>query len=165
MLVSSALAGCGAPAQRRPPELGLAASLLPNLGLAGSLSLPLRTANPWRFEARFTDQFLDDKSFADDGNPAAGNWTQLDLGLLRLSCWEESRAWSVRFGLVGFEARGEPNLVDEAGDYVGIYGGLGRFWRFGRGFAFGPEITLVAATGPDPFTLFPQLTWGLRWTP
>jgi hypothetical protein len=149
----------------RAPELGLAPSFLPNLGLAASAALPLGEASPWRAEARFTDQFVDDKSFADDGNPPAGDWTQLDLGLLWLSEPEESRAWSLRFGVLAFEARGEPNLVEESGDYVGAYCGAGRFWYFGKGFAFGPELTLVAATGPDPLAIFPQLTWGFRWTP
>jgi hypothetical protein len=163
MLALGASAGCSAADTR--PELGLAPSFLPNLGVAASLSVPVRASSPWQLEARFTDQFVDDKSFADDGNPEAGNWTQLDLGLLRLSLPEEERAWSVRFGVTGFEARGEPNLVDESGDYLGAYLGIGRFRRFGSGLALGPELTLVAATGPDPFALFPQLTWGLRWTP
>lgn len=146
------------------PTLGLAPSLMPNLGLAASLSAPLRAASSWELEARFTDQFVDDKAFADNGFPEAGNWTQLDLGLLRLA-WDEGRAWSTRFGLVGFEARGEPNLVDESGEYFGAYFGVGRFTRFGPELAFGPELTLVAASGPDPRVLIPQLTWGLRWTP
>jgi hypothetical protein len=149
----------------RAPELALAPSFLPNLGLAASVAAPLGETSPWRLEARFTDQFVDDKSFADDGNPESGDWTQLDLGLLRFWPWNADRAWTLRFGVVGLEARGEPNLVDEAGDYWGGYCGVGRFWRFGRGFAFGPELTLVAATGPDPQVLIPQLTWGFRWMP
>lgn len=157
----AALAGAAC----RAPEVGLAPSFLPNLGLAGSLAVPVREEGPWRLEARFTDQFLDDKTFADDGNPEAGNWTQLDLGLLRFSAWEGERAWSTRFGLVGFEARGEPNLADEPGEYWGIYFGFGRFTWLGRGFAFGPELTLIAATGPDPQVFIPQLTWGFRWMP
>jgi len=159
MVVLSGGAAC------RAPELALAPSFLPNFGLAASVAVPLGEAGPWRLEARFTDQFVDDKTFADDGNPEAGNWTQLDLGFLYLARGAGQRAWSVRFGLVGYEARGEPNLVDEAGEYVGAYLGLGRFWFFGRGFAFGPEVTLVGATGEDPFALFPQLTWGFRWSP
>jgi hypothetical protein len=164
-LALGAAAGCHASAGGLRPELGLAASLLPNLGLAAALSAPIHEAGAWQLEARFTDQFLDDKSFADNGLPEAGNWTQLDLGLLRLSPWEDERAWSFRFGLTGFEARGEPNLADEAGEYFGAYCGVGRFRRFGRSFAIGPELTLVVATGPDPRVVIPQLTWGLRWMP
>lgn len=162
-LTLGAAAGCNAPEEGHAPELAIAASLLPNLGLAGSLSVPV-APNAWQLEARFTDQFVDDKSFADDGNPEAGNWTQLDLGLLRFSPWEEERSWSLRFGVTGFEARGEPNLADEAGDYIGAYCGVGRFRRFGN-IAIGPELTLILATGPDPQVIIPQLTWGLRWMP
>jgi len=146
------------------PTLGLAPSLLPNLGLAASLSAPVRESSPWELEARFTDQFVDDKSFADNGFPEAGNWTQLDLGLLRVA-WQDEHAWSTRFGVVGFRARGEPNIVEESGDYLGLYLGVGRFVRLAPGLAFGPELTLIAASGDDPRVLIPQLTWGLRWTP
>ncbi len=163
-LVLGATAGCNATTPSLRPELSLAASLLPNLGLAAGLSVPIRETKAWQLEARFTDQFVDDKSVADDGNPQAGNWAQLDLGLLHLWPWEDERAWSLRLGLTGFEARGEPNLAEEAGDYIGVYCGVGRFRRFGS-IAIGPELTLVAATGPDPLVLIPQLTWGLRWMP
>jgi hypothetical protein len=149
----------------RAPELALAPSFLPNLGLAGAVAAPLRRGGPWSLEARFTDQFLDDKAFADNTLPAAGNWTQLDLGLRRAGAEEDGRAWSTRLGLVAFEARGEPNLVEQAGDYFGAYWGIGRTTRLGATLAFGPEVTLVAAHGPDPRVLFPQLTWGLRWSP
>ena len=27
------------------------------------------------------------------------------------------------------------------------------------------ELTLIAATGEEPYVLIPQLTWGFRWTP
>jgi hypothetical protein len=159
--LASALLALGC--ESHPPTFALAPSILPNLGLAASLSAPVRAGSEWELEARFTDQFVDDKSFADNGFPEAGNWTQLDLGLLRLA-WEEDRAWSTRFGVLGFEARGEPNLADEPGEYVGVYFGMGRFTRFGS-VAFGPELTLIAATGPDPAVWIPQITWGLRWSP
>lgn len=146
-------------------DLGLAPSVLPNLGLAASAAVPARSGSPWLLETRFTYQFLDDKTFADNGFPEAGGWTQLDLGLLRFSAPTDERVWSLRFGLLGFRARGEPNLVEESGDYLGGYVGVGFFRLFGSGLAFGPELTLVAASGADPLVLFPQLTWGVRWTP
>jgi len=157
LVASSACAG--------PPTFALAPSLMPNLGVAASVSVPAREKSPWELEARFTDQFVDDKTFADNGYPEAGNWTQLDLGLLRLWPRDDGGLWSVRFGLLGFEARGEPNLADESGDYWGAYLGGGRFMRIAEGLWFGPELTLVAATGPDPRVWIPQFTWGLRWTP
>lgn len=160
------LAALAAPACRsHPPSYGLAPSLLPNLGLAASVAVPLRPASAWQLEARFTDQFIDDKTFADNGLEEAGNWTQLDLGLLYSTPWTDGRAWTVRAGVVGFEARGDPNLVELPGDYLGGYVGVGRFALLGAELAFGPEVTLVAASGPDPRVLIPQITWGIRWMP
>jgi hypothetical protein len=151
--------GCAGPA-----TLALAPSVLPNLGLVAGVSAPLAPSSRYELEARLTEQFLDDKTFADNDFPEAGDWSQLELGLVRLT-WSEERAWSTRFGLIAFRARGEPNLVDEAGDYLGAYVGVGRFTRFAPGLAFGPELALIFASGDDPRVLVPQITWGLRWTP
>lgn len=146
----------------RAPSIGLAPSILPNLGLAGSLGYPLG-AGAWQLEARFTDQWLDDKSFADNGFPEAGNWTQLDLGALWLEPVPTGEAgWSLRFGATAFEARGEPNLIEEPGEYLGAYVGAGRFTILGGRWLVGPELTLLLASGEDPFVLVPQLTWGVR---
>lgn len=157
LLVAMVLPGC------RAPSLGIAPSLLPSVGLAAAVAVPL-DEGPWSIEVRVTDQFLDDKAFADDGNPEAGDWTQLDLGCL----WHvpgEGRSWSARFGLTGFEARGDPNLAEEPGTYVGLYAGIGRWTWLWPGWLFGPELTLLVATGPDERVVIPQLTWGLRWIP
>lgn len=141
--------------------MGLAPSVLPNLGLMASLAVPLKARREHHLELRFTDQFLDDKTLADDGNPEAGNWAQIDLGWLRLS--PASRGWSARLALTAFEARGEPNLLDEPGEYWGLVAGLGWFEELAPGWWLGPELALIGASGPDPFVLIPQLTWGLRW--
>lgn len=152
------LAACTGP---RGVSLALAPSVLPNLGLMAAAAVPIEAGSPHHLELRFTDQFVDDKLLADDGNPEAGNWTQLDLGWLLLP--ETPRGVSARLALTGFEARGEPNLVDESGDYWGLLAGVGWFAELAPGWWLGPELALVAATGPEPFVLFPQLTWGLRW--
>jgi hypothetical protein len=159
------LPACASSESAGPASVALAPSLMPNLGVAASVATPVRGLGPWQLEARFTYQFLDDKAFADNDFPEAGDWTQLDLGVLRLYAPDAERTWTARLGLVGFEARGQPNLAEEAGDYWGGYAGIGRFTHFGRGFWFGPELTLVAATGPDPLVLIPQITWGVRWMP
>jgi hypothetical protein len=162
------LAACSAPEGGRAPDLGLAASFLPNLGLAASTSLVVRRSPELeqRLEARFTDQFVDDKAVADnDVGPAAGDWTQLELGWLGLGQPDERSHWIWRLGALGFQARGQPNIVSEPGDYLGVYAGLGRETSFGRGFAIGPAVALIAASGPDDFVLVPQITWGLRWCP
>lgn len=149
-------AGCHA------PTVGLAPSVLPNLGLAGSVGLPFSAHGTWQLEARFTDQWLDDKSFADNGFPEAGNWTQLDLGALWIEPQSEGARWSLRFGATAFEARGEPNMVEEPGEYLGAYLGAGRLTLFGGRWLIGPELTLLFASGEDPRVVVPQLTWGVR---
>ena len=156
-LLSLLAAGCHA------PTVGLAPSVLPNLGLAGSLALPFEEHGAWQLEARFTDQWLDDKSFADNGFPEAGNWTQLDLGALWLEPVPAGEIrWSLRFGATAFEARGEPNLVEEPGEYLGAYVGAGRFSLLGGRWLVGPELTVLFASGEDPAAIVPQLTWGVR---
>ncbi len=167
VLVSGVVLGCRGPESDARFDLALAPSFLPNLGVAAAATVPVHRSSgfQWRAEARFTDQFADDKDLADNGMPEAGNWTQLDLGVRLDEVTEERSHWSWRFGAVGFEARGEPNLVDDSGDYLGLYLGLGRFTDFGHGLFLGPEVTLVAAHGPDPRVFFPQITWGLRWSP
>ena len=160
-LVLAVLAACRASDAQTGPasflDLGLAASVLPNLGLAATASAPVRRTESveWRVEARFTDQFVDDKSFSDNGMPEAGNWTQLELGVRAVFTPEEKSSWSVRFGAVGFEARGEPNIVDLPGDYAGAYVGVGRETRFAPNVSIGPEIVVIAASGPDDFVLVP----------
>jgi len=160
---------CAAPGERGP-DFALAPSALPNLGLMAGASVPLDRGpaerRHWRAEARFIDQFLDDKAIADNGLEPAGDWTQLELGLRRDGPIEDRLRWSWRAGLVGFEARGEPNMIDEPGKYFGVYFGFGRFVDFGHGFSFGPEASVLVASGEeDPFVMVPQLTWGLRWAP
>jgi hypothetical protein len=165
-LAPLAATGCGSPGRRA--SFGLAPSLLPNVGLAASLALPLEppaeSEGRGHVELRFTDQFVDDKTFADDGDPEAGNWTQLDLGWIELPP-SDTGGWSFRAGLTGFRARGEPNLVEESGDYVGVYVGAGRFTTLGPDWLFGPELALIVATGPDDRVVIPQITWGPRWAP
>ena len=165
-LCLAALAACRATEaeSRSGPDLGLAASLLPNFGLAASASAPVRRTESaeWRVEARFTDQFVDDKTFSDNDLPEAGNWTQLELGLRVQFTPEERSSWILRFGAVGFEARGEPNIVELAGEYAGVYLGVGKDTRFGKNVSIGPEVVVLVASGPDDFVLVPQVVWGVR---
>jgi hypothetical protein len=161
------LGACRLPEPARGPDLELTPSLLPNLGLALSATVPLDldATHETRLELRFTDQFLDDKSIAPNGDPEAGDWTQLDLGLR----WNErgpETFWTFRVGLTTFRARGEPNLIDAPGGYVGLYAGLGRRTWLTEHLFLGPELSLIVAHGDDdPRALVPQITWGLTWTP
>ena len=158
----------GRPAFREPgARYGAAPSFLPNLGVQLSADWPLaRTdAGRWRFEVQAVDQFLDDESFSNDGNPAAGNWTQLAAGwrLVRSPDSEESAEWFA--GPIYFHARGKPNLVEKPGVYLGLRAGVGYLVHLTPNLVMGPEFSLVVAHGNRDDVIFPQIAWGIRWSP
>ena len=162
LALAVATVACHSPAE---PRVGLAASVLPNVGLeaTGSVLWKRRPRVDWRVEASVAQQFIDDKDFADDGNPGAGDFTQVGLSLRVVTAARERRHWTLRVGPVWFRARGAPNLIDEAGDYVGLRIGLGFETDLTPRWSLGPEIALISAWGEGNFELVPQLTWGVRW--
>lgn len=159
------VAGCSAPEGGRAPRVGLAGSVLPNAGLEaqGSVLLQRRPRVDWRLEASVTQQFYDDSDIVDDGNPEAGDFTQVGLSLRALTAAHERRHWTLRAGPVWFRARGRPNLVDEAGDYLGLRVGVGFETDLSERWSMGPELALITAYGEGKWELVPQLTWGVRF--
>ena len=145
---------------------GAGVSIGPNLGaeVAIEKSLGRLGAIEWAGEFHLAHQFLDDETFADDGNPSAGAWTQAGLALRGRIRATEQRSWTIRFGPEWFEARGEPNIVSDPGHYFGVRTGLGFETRIGR-FAVGPELSGVWVLRAGNFEVVPQLVWGLRWSP
>jgi hypothetical protein len=118
-------------------------------------------------ELELTYQFLDDEDFADDGNPGAGDWTQVRGGLKWSLAPESRRRWTHRAGLFWFRALGEPNVLSESGDYLGLYYGFGYETRATENWTFGPELTLLFAAkegGTDEFALVPQLAWRVSFS-
>ncbi len=149
-------------------------SALPNLGVAlGASQVFTKNAErSWSFELEMTSQPFDDEDLSDDGNPHAGDWTQFQLGAKRLSAPTESRHWTKRLGIAWFRARGPPNIVQEAGDYIGVYGGYGFETHFAgqpdgkRGISMGPELSLMLARGEGAggdVVVVPQLNWHISW--
>ena len=148
-------------------ELGFGPSVLPNLGLSGSVALRVREGtrvSTW-IETELTSQFLDDADLADDGNPGAGNWTQLRAGAKFTLPYGERHYATARTGLHWFDARGEPNIIDDPGHYYGTYFGLGFETRVTEHLAMGPELALLPsfATGGGTGHLVPQLAWRILW--
>ncbi len=138
-------------------------SVLPSLGVSGSAAFEvgeLRAGSLW-VETELTQQCLDDSDVTDDAHPAAGDWTQLRVGGKLALPSTERRDWTVRAGLVWAEARGEPNVVDRAGDYYGAYLGLGFETALGEHVRAGPELALLSLVedGGSHVHLVPQLTW------
>lgn len=166
-VLALATAACQAPEGGRDPRLGLAASILPNVGLEaqGSVLWKRRPEVDWRIEASVAQQFLDDEDFVTDGNPAAGDLTQVGLSLRAVTAAKDRRHWTLRTGLVWIRARGAPNIIEEAGDYVGLRIGLGFETDLTPRWSIGPEIALIPAWGEGEFELVPQFTWGVRWRP
>ncbi|MBJ02708.1 MAG: hypothetical protein CMK00_07550 [Planctomycetes bacterium] len=156
-------------AASRPAELsfGAAFSALPNIGASvGAAQVFDRNAErTWSLELELTQQHFDDEDLADDGNPPAGDWTQVQLGVKRLSAPEESRHFTQRYGLAWMRARGEPNIVQLAGDYEAIYAGFGFETDLTPRLSVGPELSLMGAlrekgSGID---FIPQFNWHVIW--
>jgi hypothetical protein len=162
------LAGCAATGSR-DLGLGLGLSLLPNIGLAAQGSQVMRETPDWTWsgELELTHQFIDEESLSDDGNPPAGDWTQVQLGLLWASHPEGRRHWTHRAGMFWFRALGEPNIIDDPGDYVGLYYGAGYRTDFGPHLSMGPELALLGAfrEGGGVVEVVPQFTWRVIWRP
>jgi len=158
-------AGCSAPEGGRDPRIGLAASVLPNAGLEaqGSILWKRRATVDWHLEASITQQVIDDTDFATDGNPAAGDFTQAGLSLRAVTAARDRRHWTLRTGVVWFRARGEPNVIDEPGDYFGLRIGVGFETDLSPRWSMGPELAVIPAWGEGEFVILPQVTWGVRW--
>jgi len=166
LLLALALANgaCSAPPADRAPRLGLALSALPDLGLEGSFDWRVAelARGDLRAELHGAQQFLDDEDFADDGNSSAGDWTQAGLGLRWIATPVAEGSWEWIAGLVWFEARGEPNLIELPGHYLGLRFGFGYRVRLTPSIDLGPELVGILAQGEGDCVLVPQLVWGLR---
>ena len=65
-----------------------------------------------------------------------------------------------------FRARGIPNIVQEPGDYAGVYAGFGFETQLSESVSMGPELSLMPATmegGGSDFYWVPQLNWHITW--
>ena len=160
-----------APARAPKPDFyaGGGLSLLPNIGAslhAGYVFSRTRDVE-WAAELEGIWQFLDDESFADDGNPAAGDWYQIKAGVLARSAPQARRHLTGRGGFTWFQANGVPNIVEKPGNYYGIYAGVGFETDLTPNLTVGPELTLLVAKGPGALRdgVVPQLGWRITWRP
>ena len=156
-------------AQGSPWLFGLSPSFLPNLGLTGTVA---REVGHWRrgalaFEGEFTDQFLDDKSLTESSDPAAGDWTQAKLGLRWAKAYDRGRWFTLRTGGVWFKARGRPNIIDDPGDYYGIYVELGLEAQLSEHWIVGPAVSTMLVLDEDNHQehVVPMVTWRFLYRP
>ncbi|MDP6954330.1 MAG: hypothetical protein QF599_00035 [Planctomycetota bacterium] len=160
-------ASTGAGATPSDLAFGTAFSALPNIGasLSATQLFDGNTERTWSLELELTQQPFDDEDLADDGNPHAGTWTQLQLGVKRLSDPAARRHFTQRYGLAWMRARGEPNIVQLPGDYEAVYAGFGFETDITPRLSVGPELSLMGAlrekgSGID---FIPQFNWHLIW--
>ena len=147
----------------------LAFSALPNVGVAVSAGQVVNESpeRTWAFELEAVSQFFDDEFFIDDGNPAAGHFGEIRIGLKRSPAWHSRRRWVTRLGGVWFRANGIPNIVQNPGDYVGLYGSLGFETRLSDTLSVGPEVSLALARqegAGGAWDLLPQFFWRATWS-
>lgn len=145
------------------PNLGLQLGVGRTIGAGPTTTRALELHGAW--------QFLDDEDFADDGNPRAGPWYQVRGGVRWSSARDPAgsrRHLITRLGGVWIRAEGEPNIVQEGGDYVGVYGGVGFETDLTPRVAVGPELTVLAITRTTGLSVarpVPQVNWHVRVRP
>lgn len=170
-LVALSLAACGAcgslPTKERDLGVQGGLSVLPNVGVTVGAFQAFRGDELKEDALELTThlQFLDDEDVADDGNPKAGDVTEFQIGWRR--AWTEplERRWTARGGIVWFRADGEPNIVQDPGDYLGVYGGVGFEKVLSPSLSIGPDISVIFASleSSGELSVVPQLTWRVAW--
>jgi hypothetical protein len=116
-------------------------------------------AATWSFEIEVGLQDLDATVWGDaDGGDT---WGQVQGGV-KASLRPCARSHpTARAGVTWFRTTGSTDFVEDAGDYVGLYGGIGWEWDLGSGFTTGPELSalLVSQEGEFEPVVVPQLQW------
>jgi hypothetical protein len=166
-LLLALLTGCGTTGWGDDLYMGGSLSAVPNIGLSLTAGQVFERdeKREWSFELEMTHQPWDDEDFSSDGNPAAGDITQFHMGVKRSSDPLGHRHWTQRYGFAWFRARGEPNIVQEPGDYAGLYAGFGFETQLTESISMGPELSLTLADieGGGEFTPVPQFNWHITW--
>ena len=83
----------------------------------------------------------------DDSATQDGGFYQVQMGVKQVGSPGHDNHLFFRYGLTWFRANGDPELIDDPGDYFGAYGGVGYEWRLGERWWIGPEVTLNIAEG------------------
>ncbi len=151
------------PTQPRDVSWSVGASALPNLGLTTGMDQVFHRSGEtsYALEALFTFQPWDDEDVISDGHPHAGDFAQFQLGVKRARPSQEDRWWTSRAGAVWFRAKGEPNIVQLPGDYLGLYAGAGFELQVNEHLTMGPDLSLlvVSLERSGDVDVVPQLAW------
>jgi hypothetical protein len=93
------------------------------------------------FELRGAAQGGDDSATQD------GGFYQVQMGVKQVGSPGHDAHLFFRYGLTWFRANGDPEFIDDPGDYFGAYGGVGYEWRIGERWWIGPEATVNFVDG------------------
>ena len=162
------VAACATPAAE-PRELTFTGGLsaIPNLGFTAGVDQVFHRQDEksYALELIATVQPWDDEDLIRDGNPAAGPFVQFQLGVEHTRPGGDNRWWTAHAGAVWFRANGEPNVVQESGDYLGAYAGVGFEWQISEHVTMGPDLSLlfVSLEGSSELDVVPQIAWRFSW--
>ncbi len=150
---------------------GAGGHLIPSIGASIHGGRVIRRTKDWTLalEAELMGHFIDDEAFVDDGNPAADPFIQLKTGVKFRSNPSGFRHWTARAGLTYFYAGKDPNIVQDEGSYLGVYGGIGYETDITQNITVGPELSLTVASKADEIDfshgVVPTLSWRVTWWP
>ena len=149
-----------------PWHAGAGMSLLPNVGLTTAFGKVVSgdAAGWWGVDFQLDVQPIDDKSVVDDGNPEAGDFYSMRLGLEHAEPFGEFTQFHARGGLAWFDADGDPNWVGAPGDWYGIHGGIGFTTEVAGAWSVGPGLSLLLVNNPDAdeTDVVPMFQWTAR---
>jgi len=144
---------------------GGAFSAIPGVGLAvgGGKVFHRAEMHDWSAEAQVVRHFLDDKDLADDGNADHGRLTAVRAGFKHTFSPGHKRHLTLRYGFQFYRASGFPGIVDDPGDYLGAYAGVGFETDLDRHWTMGPELSLALLEGQGslPTEFVPTFFWHL----
>ncbi len=155
-------AGCASPLGGQDLDLSVGASALPGLG--GLVGLSQRI---WQGEDRRVDFEMElvHQELEDPGPQGDDDWDQIRGGLLLRSA-DPGPSWIARGGGVWLRSQGETSVLDDAGDYGGLYLGAGLDFPVGTSLRSGPDLSLlfVDAEGSRGGSgVVVELAWRLTW--
>lgn len=153
---------CQSPLGGEDIDLALAASGLPGIGASAGLAQRVGSVRGLRLDAEvsWTHQELSDEG------PRGDDWDQVFGGLRLGDPSEAELRRSVRAGITWLRADGDPEFLDDPGDYGGVYLGGGLAWRIARSLSSGPELTFSAVDSEGSKSgsgLTAELAWRLVW--
>ncbi len=140
---------------------GVGVAALPDIGVALTAGQMLsRGGNyDYAFEMRASLQGGDDTPTQD------GEFFQIQAAVKQSASPGHSRRMFFRYGVTWLRANGDPNILDQRGDYFGAFGSVGYDWDLSPRWTFSPEVqlTLVDGEGSIGTEVLPQLFFNLLY--